>query len=166
MKDGSMKLRKRKPSGREKDGASVKLLERLRKQLYSDDDLTAHRAAFNLSWMQEDGLDILKEALFSDSSGRAKIAAARGLRSMRGRMKKMARDVLEQGVTHSDAATSEACKKALLTLKQRASGTSAFTGKTRAGKSEVKKVRRKRRRRKTRQQARRQDKPSRKRRSS
>lgn len=161
-----MKLRKRKPSGREKDRASVKLLERLREELYSDDDLTAHRAAFNLSWMQEDGLDILKEALFSDSSGRAKIASARGLRSMRGRMKKMAGGVLEQGVTHSDATTSEACKKALLILKQRAAGTSASARKTQAGKSEVKKVRRKRRRRKKRQQARRQDKPSRKRRSS
>jgi len=56
-----MRLEKRKPSGREKDEASIKLLAQLREKLYSEHVGTARRAAFNLSWMQEDGLEILKE---------------------------------------------------------------------------------------------------------
>jgi len=62
-----MKLDKREPSGREKDEASLKLLEELRQKLYSDRIPAARRAAFNLAWMQEDGFEILKEAIFSNA---------------------------------------------------------------------------------------------------
>jgi hypothetical protein len=108
-----MRLKKREPSGREKDEESIKLLEELREKLYVDDISAARRAAFNLSWKQEDGLDILKEALLSDSPRTAKIAAVYGLRSMHGRMKKMALAVLEQGLKHRKTDIREACNHAL-----------------------------------------------------
>ena len=54
----------RRQSGREKDEAAVKLLEKLQDQLHSSDASVRRRAAFNLSWMQEDGLEILKGALY------------------------------------------------------------------------------------------------------
>jgi hypothetical protein len=108
-----MKLEKRKPSGREKNEESIKLLEQLREKLYVDDVSAARRAAFTLSWQQEDGLDILKEALFSDSPRTAKIAAVYGLRSMHGRMKKMALAVLEEGLKHRKTDIKNACSHAL-----------------------------------------------------
>lgn len=117
-----MKLEKRKPSGREKDEASVKLLDKLREKLYSDDSSTRRWAAFNLSWLQEDGLDILKEALFSDCSKATKNATAYGLRSMRGRMRKMALEVFKQGSKHRDSTTKEVCKMALLVIGKKAAG--------------------------------------------
>lgn len=110
---GFMKLRKREISGREKDEASIKLLEQLMGKLYSGDLSVARRAAFNLSWMQEDGLDILKEALFSGATRRTKIAAAYGLRRTQGRMKKMALEVFKQGLTHSNNDTKYVCRGAL-----------------------------------------------------
>jgi hypothetical protein len=114
-----MKLKERKPSGREKDEEAIKLLEQLREKLYLDDVSTARRAAFTLSWKQEDGLDILKEALFSDSPKTAKTAAVYGLRSMRGRMKKMALNVLEEGLKHRKSDIRDACSHALLLASQR-----------------------------------------------
>lgn len=117
-----MKLEKRKPSGREKDEASVKLLDKLREKLYSDDGSTRRWAAFNLSWLQEDGLDILKEALFSDCSKATKNAAAYGLRSMRGRMRKMALEVFKQGSKHRDSTTKDVCKNALLAIGEKTTG--------------------------------------------
>jgi hypothetical protein len=63
--------------------------------------------------MQEDGLEVLKGALFSSGFTRTKNAAAYGLRKMRGRMKKMAFDVLRQGLEQRDSATREVCKHAL-----------------------------------------------------
>ena len=108
-----MKLERRKPSGREKDEASIKLLEQLRERLHSDETSSARRAAFNLSWMQEDGLDILKEALFSSSPKKTKTATAYGLRCMHGRMKKMALNVLEQGLKHRNTNVREVCNHAL-----------------------------------------------------
>lgn len=108
-----MRLKKRKPSGREKDEEAIELLEQLRAKLYVDDVSAARRAAFTLSWKQEDGLDILKEALFIDSPRTAKTAAAYGLRSMRGRMKKMAFAVLEEGLKHTKTDIREACNHAL-----------------------------------------------------
>jgi hypothetical protein len=113
-----MKLERRKPSGREKDQASIKLLEKLREQLYSSNVSTIRQSAFNLSWMQEDGLDILKEALFGDALRRTKSAAAYGLRKMRGRMRKPAMEVLSAGLRHSNKTTAEACQNALLFLKK------------------------------------------------
>ena len=108
-----MKLEKRKISGREKDEESVRLLTQLRESLFAEDASIRRRAAFNLSWMQEDGLDILKEALFGNFPARTKSAAAYGLRSMRGRMKKMAWAVFEQGLQHDDRVTKQMCKKNL-----------------------------------------------------
>jgi len=102
-----MKLEKRTPSGREKDEASVKLLAKLREQLYSSNVSTVRQSAFNLSWMQEDGLEILEEALFSNSSRRTKGAATYGLRKMRGRMRGKAEQILVEGLSHPDKATAE-----------------------------------------------------------
>jgi len=135
-----MRLEKRKPSGREKDQASVKLLEKLREQLHSSNSSTARRAAFNLSWMQDDGLDILKEALFGDAARRTKSAAVYGLRKMRGRMKKMALGVLSEGLKFSDSTTVEACQNALAVLKQKAHGKAASVRKGRHARFQIREV--------------------------
>ena len=108
-----MKLEKRKPSGREKDEAAIELLEELRQKLYSDNGSVARRAAFNLSWMQEDGLEILKEALFSRAALRTKGAACYGLRSMHGRMKKLGMELMKEGAESSNRGTSAVCNTAL-----------------------------------------------------
>jgi hypothetical protein len=79
-----MESERRKPSGREKDEAAVRLLEKLQDQLRSPDASNRRRAAFNLSWMQEDGLEILKAALYNAVPVTTKNAAAYGLRKMRG----------------------------------------------------------------------------------
>lgn len=121
-----MRLGKRTPSGREKDEASVKLLATLREQLYCSNISTIRQSAFNLSWMQEDGLDILREALFGNSPRRTKGAAAYGLRKMRGRMRKLAEDTLVEGLKHSDGKTAEICGNALIVLK-RGKGTGKWT---------------------------------------
>jgi len=111
-----MNLKKREISGREKDETSIKLLARLREKLHSDNSSIARRSAFNLSWMQEDGLDILKEALFGRATRRAKSAAAYGLRNMHGRMKKAALEVFKQGLEHTSNDTRVVCQKALSQL--------------------------------------------------
>ncbi len=113
-----MKLEERKPSGREKDQAAIERLAQLREKLHSEDISTARKAAFNLSWMQEDGLEILAEALFGNFPRTTKQAAAYGLRSMNGRMRKLAEETLTQGLTHSNRITKEACTKSLLLMKQ------------------------------------------------
>jgi hypothetical protein len=112
-----MKLDANKSSGREKDEAAIELLRQLTRKLCSDDITTARLAAFNLSWMQEDGLAILTQVLLGDFSRTSKKAAAYGLRSMKGRMKKMALEVLEQGLKHRDRTTKAACVKALSLIK-------------------------------------------------
>jgi len=111
-----MEMEKRELSGREKDEASIKLLRKLREQLYSTDASNRRRAAYKLSWMQEDGLDILKAALFGNCPVPSKNAAAYGLRKMRGRMKKMALEVLEQGLKHRDNDIRGICRNALQML--------------------------------------------------
>ncbi len=108
-----MRLEKRKPSGREKDEAAITLLEQLREKVHGDDISFARRAAFRLSWMQEDGLDILKEALLSDTPERTKNAAAYGMRKMHGRMKKMAVETLQQNKESDDDLIAEVCQRAL-----------------------------------------------------
>jgi hypothetical protein len=113
-----MRLEKRKPSGREKDEASIQLLAKLREQLYSSNISTVRQSAFNLSWMQEDGLDILKEGLLGDTPRRVKSAAAYGLRKMRGRMRRQAEEVLVEGLGHPDSKTAETCRNALIVLKK------------------------------------------------
>jgi len=114
-----MELQKRELSGREKDEASIKLLRKLREQLYSSDASNRRRAAYKLSWMQEDGLDILKTALFGNCPVPTRNAAAYGLRKMRGRMKKMALEVLQEGLKHYDTSTREICSNALQLLGQK-----------------------------------------------
>ncbi|MGA2323854.1 MAG: hypothetical protein ABSG22_08405 [Sedimentisphaerales bacterium] len=113
-----MRLKKRIPSGREKDQKAIELLERLRENVYSDNPSTARHAAFNLSWMQEDGFEILKEALFGTARRATKGAAAYGLRKMRGRMKKNGIALLEEGLRHSNEGTRQVCARALLLDKE------------------------------------------------
>ncbi len=113
-----MKLPERKPSGREKDQAAVALLAQLREKLHSEEISHARKAAFNLSWMQEDGLDILIEALFGSFPRDTKKAAAYGLRSMNGRMRKLAEEALTKGLTHSNRITKDACAKSLQLMKE------------------------------------------------
>ena len=138
-----MKLEKRTPSGREKDEASVKLLAKLREQLYSSNVSTVRQSAFNLSWMQEDGLEILEEALFGEASRRTKGAAAYGLRKMRGRMRKRAEEILVEGLSHRNRATAEICRNALIVLKRgKGTGKRNFRSKGRGGKFEIREVRR------------------------
>ena len=137
-----MKLEKRKISGREKDEESVKLLAQLRESLFAEDASVRRRAAFSLSWMQEDGLDILKEALFGNFPVRTKGAAAYGLRSMRGRMKKMAWLVFEQGLQQQNNVTKQVCKK---NISGKVTGGSARSGNRRTAKTgrfEVREIRR------------------------
>ncbi|UCD49521.1 MAG: hypothetical protein JSW27_18560 [Phycisphaerales bacterium] len=135
-----MKLEKRVPSGREKDEAAIELLAKLREKLHSENVSTARLAAFNLSWKQEDGLDIFKETLFGNFSRTAKKAAAYGLRSMKGRMKKLAVEVLNEGLKHPDRTTRAACEKALLLM---AGGTPKKSGpprRPRSGKPRIRSV--------------------------
>ncbi len=113
-----MNLTERKPSGREKNEAAVVLLAQLREKLHSEDISVARKAAFNLSWMQEDGLDILVEALFGSFPRDAKKAAAYGLRSMNGRMRKLAMEALAKGQDHPNRITKDACTKSLLLMKE------------------------------------------------
>ena len=109
-------MEKKETSGREKDEASIKLLRKLREQLYSSDASNRRRAAYKLSWMQEDGLEILKETLFGSCPVPSRNAAAYGLRKMRGRMKKAALEILEQGLKHRDNSTRGICRNALQML--------------------------------------------------
>ncbi|UCG59671.1 MAG: hypothetical protein JSU70_09165 [Phycisphaerales bacterium] len=140
-----MKLDKRTPSGREKDKAAVKLLEKLREQLYSSNVSTVRQSAFNLSWLQEDGLDILKEALYGDAHRRTKNAAAYGLRKMRGRMKTLAAEVLQEGSEHTDRITAETCKNALLISKEKKVRQKPHSAKRkRAKKFDIKEISKKR----------------------
>ena len=135
-----MMLGKRKPSGREKDEAAVELLEKLRQRLYSFDASTRRQTAFRLSWMQEDGLDIFKEALFGHCPRRIKFAAAYGLRSMMGRMKKMALSLLEEGSKHRDRDIKEVCSGALSLLSQRTREKSRSKQKKKQKKFEIREL--------------------------
>lgn len=116
-----MNLEKRKPSGREKDESAVEHLEQLREKLYFADNSSARRtAAFRLSWKQEDGFDILSEVLFGDKADKpSRTAAAYGLRSMRGRMKKIARQALAEGAESEKKDIREVCQHALKIIANR-----------------------------------------------
>jgi hypothetical protein len=120
-----MESEKRILTGREKDEAAIRLLEKLQEQLRSSDASNRRRAAFNLSWMQEDGLEILKGALFGNDNVTTKNAATYGLRKMRGRMKKMALEVLNQGLKNRDSTTREVSRNALQLLGRKVPGASA-----------------------------------------
>ena len=108
-----MRLGSRKRTGREKDEASVQLLEKLREQLYSENGNVARQSAHHLSWLQEDGLEILKEALFSNATRRTKNAATYGLRKMRSRMTKPALLLIKAGTKSTNSATAQACRSAI-----------------------------------------------------
>jgi len=115
-----MRLEKRVPSGREKDEASIQLLEKLREQLYSSNLTVLRQSAFNLSWLQEDGLDVLKEAMLSPvSSRKTKGAASYGLRKMRGRMRMPAKAVLIEGTKSTDPSTAEISRNAIRVMEQK-----------------------------------------------
>ena len=117
-----MESEKRILTGREKDEEAIRLLAKLKEQLRSSDASNRRRAAFNLSWMQEDGLEILKEALTGSDHITTKNAAAYGLRKMQGRMKKMALEVLNQGLKHRDSSTRQVSRSALQLLGQKVPG--------------------------------------------
>ncbi len=133
-----MELNDRKISGREKDEDSIRLLEQLRKKLYLENIDYARRAAFRLSWMQEDGLDILKEALLGNTPRITKIAAAYGMRSMHGRMKTKGLETIREGLYHSNKRTREVCRLSLTLLKARASNQQLTKKKGRGGKFRIK----------------------------
>ena len=135
-----MKLERRPLSGREKDAESAELLEKLRAKLHCDNISVARRAAYNLSWMQEDGLDILKEALYSETGRITKTAAAYGLRNMRGRMKKMALECLQQGCQYPNRRVQEASERALALLERRKTGQSVPSRSAKRGKFKVREI--------------------------
>jgi len=138
-----MKSEEQKSSGREKDEAAIELLRQLTRKLCSNDITTARLAAFNLSWMQEDGLAILTQVLLGDFSRTSKKAAAYGLRSMKGRMRKMALEVLEQGLKHRDRTTKAACVKALSLMKSKGAKKADSVEKSIADKPNIRQVRNK-----------------------
>jgi len=115
-KGGDMEVKREKHSGQEKTEDSTKLLRKLGEQLYSSNGSIRRQAGFNLSWMQEDGLEILKGALFGDSPITTRNAAAYGLRKVHGRMKKMALEVFKQGREHQQRSIREVCTKALILI--------------------------------------------------
>ena len=135
-----MKFEGQKSSAREKDAAAIELLRQLTRKLCSDDITTARLGAFNLSWMQEDGLAILTQVLLGDFSRTSKKAAAYGLRSMKGRMKKQALEVLQQGLKQRDRTTKAACIKALSLVKGGAAKKGSSNEKSRADMPNIREV--------------------------
>jgi hypothetical protein len=135
-----MKSDETKHSAREKDQAAIELLKQLTRKLCSNDITIARLAAFNLSWMQEDGLAILTQVLLGDFSRTSKKAAAYGLRSMKGRMKKMALEVLQQGLKQRDRTTKAACVKALSLIKGKTAEKGAPAENSIAGKPNTQQV--------------------------
>ncbi|MCE5185607.1 MAG: hypothetical protein LLF76_05720 [Planctomycetaceae bacterium] len=102
---------------RVRDEKTIAMLKDLSQRLFSGDINKARLAAHQLSWMQEDGFVILKLALFGNYSRNSKKAAAYGLRSMKGRMKKAAVELLKEGLNDRDRTTKAASKKALQLMK-------------------------------------------------
>ncbi len=117
-----MTLEKNKTSQRQRDAESIEALKKLREKLLSNNISKARVAALKLSWKQEDGLAILKEALFGHYPRTTKKAAAYGLRSMNGRMRKMGLEVLEQGLKNRNRTTEAACIKSIALMKSQVSG--------------------------------------------
>jgi U3 small nucleolar ribonucleoprotein component len=118
------------------DEESAKALEQLGRKLRSDNSSIARKTAYNLSWLQEDGLEVLKKALFTSNSRRTKHASAYGMRSMRGRMKKQALEVLEEGLRHSNSIVRDICNEAMRIMKGQGQAKSV-TGKSQQGVSKV-----------------------------
>jgi len=130
-------------SDQEKHEAAVELLRQFKEKLLSSDISSARVAAFKLAWRQEDGLIILKEVLFGGYQRTAKKAAAYGLRSMNGRMKKLGRAVLEDGLKHRDRTTKAACVKAIFLMDGGVPEKSASRGKRKPrGNGRIQEIRR------------------------
>ena len=125
---------------------SAKALEHLGQKLCSDNSSIARKSAYNLSWLQEDGLEVLKKALFTNNSRRTKHASAYGMRSMRGRMKKQALEVLEEGLRHSNSIVRDICNEAMRIMKGQGKA-KGVTGKSQQGGSKpaIRSIPRKRR---------------------
>jgi hypothetical protein len=140
-----MTLDSSKLSARKRDDATIELLKKLRDQLHSEKISNARRAAFNLSWKQEDGLAILSEALFGGYSRTTKKAAAYGLRSMKGRMAKLALEVHEKGLNHRDRTTKAVCIKSLSLMKGEGPEKGGVKGKGASGKMRIQEIARKNR---------------------
>jgi hypothetical protein len=113
-----MEVERKKGSDQQKSEESKKLLQKLRDQLYSSDGSIRRQAGFHLSWLQEDGLETLKATLFGNAPITTKNAAAYGMRKMRGRMKKMALQVLKEGLEYKTSVVRDVCKKALIMLEE------------------------------------------------
>ena len=111
-----MELETNKENNEQKEQAAKLLLEKLKNQLYSSNASIRRRAAFNLSWMQEDGLDILRTVFLGDFPVTAKNASSYGLRKMQGRMKKKALDVFKEGLRQRNNITGEISRNALVLL--------------------------------------------------
>ncbi len=134
-------------SDQEKHDAALALLKKLKDKLIAGDVSSARLAAFKLAWRQEDGLIILKEVLFGKYERTAKKAAAYGLRSMNGRMKKLGRGVLDEGLKHRDRTTKAACVKAIFLMDGGVPEKSAPRGnRNPRGNSRIQEIRRGRRR--------------------
>ena len=138
-----MKLDEQNISKRQKDEESIKALKELTKKLCSNDISTARLAAYNLSWMQEDGLAILTQILFGDFSRTSKKAAAYGLRSMNGRMQKLAIEVLEKGLKNRERTTKAACIKALSLMGKGPSAKNSSNKKGPSGKYRIHEIHKK-----------------------
>ncbi len=134
-----MEVNSKKHSDQQKSEESIKLLRKLRDQLHSSNGSIRRQAGFNLSWIQEDGLEILKDVLFGDSPITTRNAAAYGLRKMRGRMKKMALEVFHQGLEHQNNSIKEVCNKAL-TLMGEITPKKPPRKKTTVGKLKIKEI--------------------------
>lgn len=127
-------------SSRQRDQAAIELLRKCRDRLLSDNISSARQAAFNLSWKQEDGLAILKEVLLGNYPRTAKKAAAYGLRSMKGRMQKMATEVHQQGLKHRDPTTKAVCLKSLSLAKGGVWEKAASNARHASGKHNIKEI--------------------------
>lgn len=143
IKGDFMKSEKRELSDQEKHDAAVELLKKLKDKLNSSDISTARKAAYNLSWKQEDGLTILRDTLFGNDLRTAKKAAAYGLRGMKGRMRKMAMEVLKQGLTHRNRTTKAACEKALFLMEGGTVEKASFNKNRRTGRPRIQGIRNK-----------------------
>ena len=139
-----MKSDETKSPEKERDEAAVEQLRQLTRKLCSNDITTARLAAHNLSWMQEDGLAILTETLMGNYSRTTKKAAAYGLRSMKGRMKKMALEVLEQGLRHRDRTTKAACVNALSLVKGGTSKKDGSQSKSQSSRPQIREIKKRR----------------------
>jgi hypothetical protein len=103
-------------ASKDKDESSVLLLQELQHKVHSSNASIRRKAAYNLAWLQEDGLDVLKNLLFGDYPITTKNAAAYGLRKTQGRMKKMALDVFLDGLKDNNIYTVQVCRNALTLL--------------------------------------------------